>query len=110
MKKYFTRVLLLSVILVLGLTIGIAYAQGIGGLGLGDTPTDGLETQYMFTGVYSKVNDQKYATVVHCTNIGSQTANVKVEFFPNVGGFPVTLNTNIASSQTKSFATRTVAG
>ena len=110
MKKYFTRVLLLSVILVLGLTIGIAYAQGIGGLGLGDTPTDGLETQYMFTGVYSKVNDQKYATVIHCTNIGSQTANVKVEFFPNVGGFPVTLNTNIASSQTKSFATRTVAG
>ena len=109
MKKYFTRVLLLSLILVLGLTIGIVYAQGgLGATGLADPPTDGLETQYMFTGMYSK--NQQYATVIHCTNISSQTANVKVEFFPNVGGFAITLNSNILASQTQSFATRPVTG
>ena len=91
------------------LFVSVAYAQGgLGATGLADPPTDGLETQYMFTGMYSK--NQQYATVIHCTNISPQTANVKVEFFPNVGGFAITLNTNILASQTKSFATRPVTG
>ena len=85
MKKYFTRVLILSLILVLGLTIGIAYAQGIGTLGLGDPldPSLGLSEVYWFTGVHSEVvGTTKFATAVHCTNASLvDVETVYVQFF-----------------------------
>ena len=99
-------------ILLTTLFISIAYAQGeLGATGLADSPTGGLETQYMFTGMYSK--NQQYATVVHCTNISSEPNEVyaKVEFFPYVGGFAASAaSIQIEPSQTKSWATRPVTG
>ena len=98
-------------LLLLGLTIGIAYAQGgLGATGLADPPTDGLPTQYMFTGVYNKIADPEYVTVVHCTNIGTTGASVTVEFFTPVPSYPGAVNRWIAPSNTKSFATQSVAG
>ena len=111
MKKYFTRVLILSLILVLGLTLGIAYAQGeLGATGLADPPTDGMPTQYMFTGVYNKITDPESVTVVHCTNVGPSAANVTVEFFTPVPSYPGSATRSIAPSNTQSFATQAVAG
>ncbi|MBN1221350.1 MAG: hypothetical protein JXM69_20670, partial [Anaerolineae bacterium] len=88
----------------------VVFAQGeIGGFGLADDPPDGLETYYMFTGVYNKESGSKFATVVHCTNIGSTAVNVKVEFFAGVGGLPATLTSDVDPSETKSFSTQAIA-
>jgi hypothetical protein len=83
--------------LVLGLTLSAAmgvYAQGggdrqgegdsqgVGGEGLTDPPPAGMSVLYTFTGArHETIAGSRVATVVHCTNYGTQDASVRVEIY-----------------------------
>jgi len=115
MKKYFIRILILSLILVLGLTIGIAYAQGIGALGLGDpvNPTSGYTEVYWFTGVHNEVvGNTKFATAVHCTNASLVgVSDVIVQFFepnPSDADDYVFANAAIPANRTVTFSSQPI--
>jgi hypothetical protein len=87
-------------------------AQGeIGPTGLAEGPSGSDEVYYMFTGVYNKViAAPKFATVVHCTNIGPSTAAVTVQFFDRLSGIPATADVSIPPSHTRSVSTQAVSG
>ena len=84
--------------LVLGLTLSAAlgvYAQGggdderqsesqggVSGEGLNDPPPDGMSILYGFTGArHDTAAGHEVATVVHCTNYGTEDAQTTVEIY-----------------------------
>ena len=126
MKKHLAIIFALAVVLGLGLMLVVVQGQGpeggqpvegigvqeeIGASGLGDNPVDGLEAIYMFSGVYNKESDPEFATVVHCTNIGSTAVStVTVQFFDVTAGIPATAQAlNVPSSATRTFSTQSIA-
>jgi hypothetical protein len=90
---------------------GVGVQEEIGVSGLGDNPADGLEAIYMFSGVYNKESDPEFATVVHCTNIGSTAVStVTVQFFDVTAGIPATAQAlDVPSSATRTFSTQSIA-
>jgi len=91
---------------------GDLATQGeIGPTGLAEGPSGSDEVYYMFTGVYNKeLADPKFATVVHCTNIGPSSASVTVQFFDRNSGIPAIGNVTIPPSHTRSVSTQAVSG
>jgi len=88
---------------------GETAAQGeIGPAGLADSPLAGTKIYYMFTGVYNKETNPRFATVVHCTNTGSTTTQVTVQFFDRNSGIPATAAATIPPSNTRSFSTQPI--
>jgi hypothetical protein len=126
MKKHLAIIFALAVALGLGLMlvvvqgqepgeeelgVGVGVQEEIGVSGLGDNPADGLEAIYMFSGVYNKESDPEFATVVHCTNIGSTAVStVTVQFFDVTAGIPATAQAlDVPSSATRTFSTQSIA-
>ncbi len=123
MKKDILKVSVLVLILFLGLMM-VVYGQGpqdeqlseelvaeaeIGPSGLADDPGTGLKTLYMFTGVHNEESDPEFVTVVHCTNIGSSSVSVSVQFFASVGGIPAIAEATVSSNRTKTFSSQSIA-
>jgi len=115
MKSYLAKILVLALVVTLGVMFAVvggqvpSAAQGeIGPTGLADSPLAGNEVKYMFTGVYNKEADPEFATVVHCTNIGTSSAAVTVQFFDRNSGIPATAATTIGPSQTRSISTQPI--
>jgi len=94
----------------LGTPLEEAKAQGeIGPTGLGDGPPAGYEVYYQFSGVYNRVSDPEFATVVHCTNKeASDNVDVLVQFFDNNGGIPASAPATIDATHTQSFSTQPI--
>ena len=87
-------------------------AQGeIGATGLADDPVDGLKAFYLFAGVYNKESAPKFATVVHCTNIGSTAVStLTVQFFDVTAGIPAKAEAmNVPPSDSRTFSTQSIA-
>ena len=82
-------------------------AQNVGGLGLADPPPSGLGVLYMFTGVANdSTGDNQSATTVHCTNFGSDTAQVEFQFFDFDATNAYTITRSIALNQTVTISTQ----
>jgi hypothetical protein len=123
MKKNILKISVFALILFLGLMMVVVYGQAppaeplaegvvaeseIGPSGVGDDPGGGMKILYMFTGVHNKESDPEYVTVVHCTNIGSSSVSVQVQFFASVGGIPATASAAVASDSTKTFSSQSI--
>jgi hypothetical protein len=88
---------------------GIEGQGELGPSGLTTDPPAGWEVFYMFTGVYHKVADPEFATVVHCTNIGSSPVTIQVEFYRRIAGFSATAAAIVSPDNTQTFSTQSIA-
>ena len=81
--------------------------EGFGVQGLADPPPPGFSVLYMFTGVANDTTTvDTIATSVHCTNFGSSTSQVEVQFFSSNGGVDYTATLSFDPSQTRTFSTQ----
>ncbi len=115
MKTHFAKIFVLSLVLGLGLILGLAYgqpvakviAQEIGSFGLADPPPTGYQVLYTFTGVNNdNTASAEIATSVHCTNYGTGNVDVKVEFFDTTAGDTDLAQQTLAPNQTWTFSTQ----
>jgi hypothetical protein len=115
------RLVALSLLLLLALIPALAgHAQepgggrngegaGGGGRGLADPPPAGYTVLYMFTGAADDdalPDPGKRATVVHCTNYGSSSVNVRVEISDYDNNPTVDATHQIDPSHTRTFASQ----
>jgi hypothetical protein len=81
----------------------------VGGDGLIDPTPPGMTMLYMFSGAAHKTAaGGKVATVVHCTNYGTESAQVQVEVFDWSDSDDTTFSgaTTLLSNRTKTFVTQ----
>ncbi len=115
MKTHFAKIFVLSLVLGLGLILGIAYgqpvakviAQEIGSLGLADPPPTNYQTLYAFAGVKNdNTSNVEIATSVHCTNYGTGNVDIKVEFFDTTGSTGYLAQQTLTPNHTWTFSTQ----
>lgn len=124
MKKKLLVTLILALSLGLILTLAIAYAQGptaepaeeeprgeLNELGLADPPPAGFSVLYMFTGANNDNNTDgadRVATTVHCTNFGTQTTSLILQFFTVNGNEVIvpSFSDTLASNETDTYSTQ----
>jgi hypothetical protein len=122
-RTKWTAIVVLTLLAVLALTATWAvYAQdggdrkgedqdagtGVEGQGLNDPPPAGMTVLYTFTGARTRTAaGEQVATVVHCSNYGTEAATTRVEIYDWNDSASATFSgqISIGSNRTRTFAT-----
>jgi len=118
MKRIFA-ILSLSLVVALALILAaVVYAQGptgdeknegdeIGEQGLANPPPSGYTVVYMFTGAaHNAVGTGTTATTIHCTNYGSVSTVLRVEYFDYNTTAIVAGSVTLAANTTRTISTQ----